>query len=241
MVLELSAESLEKSNMTLVKQPLETSAKVLIVDDHPLVRDGIRLRIEKEPGFSVCGEAGDISEALVQLEEHGPDIAIVDISLKEGNGLDLVKRMLARQPALRVIVSSMHEESIYAERALLIGAMGFVHKLESPETFLQALRDVAGGRIFASEVVIQRMLMRKVGRRESSGSPVSEIDQLTDRELEVFERIGRGQSIKIIATEMHLSPKTIETYRDRIRQKLVIPNAHELKHFAFQWVNDHLS
>lgn len=227
--------------MPTAKPPLQTPARVLIVDDHPLVRDGIRLRIENELGYEVCGEASDIHEALIQLEQNEPDVAIVDISLKEGNGLDLVKRMLARQPGLRVIISSMHEESIYAERALLIGAMGFVHKLESAETFLQALKEVVGGSIFASETVIQRMLSRKVGRRETSDNPTSEIDQLTDRELEVFERIGRGQSIKTIAAEMHLSPKTIETYRDRIRQKLVIANAHELKHFAFQWVNDHLS
>lgn len=227
--------------MPSAKPSLKTPARVLIVDDHPLVRDGIRLRVENESDFIVCGEAADISEALTKLEETKPSIAIVDISLKEGNGLDLVKRMLARDPELRVIVSSMHEESIYAERALLNGAMGFVHKMESAQTFLQAMREVTAGRIFASEPVIQRMLNRKVGRRDNSGEGVaSEVAQLTDRELEVFERIGRGQSIKTIAAEMHLSPKTIETYRDRIRQKLVIGSAHELKHFAFQWVNDNI-
>jgi DNA-binding NarL/FixJ family response regulator len=227
--------------MSLVKPALQNPARVLIVDDHPLVRDGIRLRIETGSEFRVCGEAADIHEALIQLDQTSPDLAIVDISLKEGNGLDLVKRMLARRPSLRIIISSMHEESIYAERALIIGAMGFVHKLESAETFLQALREVVGGRIFASETVIQRMLSRKVGRRDSPEGPVSEVDQLTERELEVFERIGRGKDVKAIAAEMHLSPKTVETYRDRIRQKLEIGTAHELKHFAFQWVSDHLS
>jgi len=227
--------------MNNVRSPLSGPARVLIVDDHPLVRDGIRLRIESEKGFEVSGEAGDIEEALMQLENNPPDLAIVDISLKEGNGLDLIKRMLARQPMLRVIVSSMHQESIYAERALLIGAMGFVHKLESAQTFIQALREVVAGRIFASEPVIQRILSRKVGRRDTQDSSLSLTDRLTDRELEVFERIGRGQNVKTIAAEMHLSPKTIETYRDRIRQKLEIGTAHELKHFAFQWANDHLS
>lgn len=227
--------------MPSAKPSLNTPARVLIVDDHPVVRDGIRLRVENEGDYVVCGEAADITEALAKMEETEPDIAIVDISLKEGNGLDLVKRMLAHEPNLRIIVSSMHEESIYAERALINGAMGFVHKMESSETFLEAMREVTAGRIFASEPVIQRMLNRKVGRRENGDGYESEVAQLTDRELEVFERIGRGQSIKTIAAEMHLSPKTIETYRDRIRQKLVIASAHDLKHFAFQWVKDNLS
>ena len=227
--------------MTTGKPPLKKPARVLIVEDHPLVREGIRSRIEGEAGFVVCGEAADVADALNQLERCSPDVAIVDISLKEGNGLDLIKRMLSRQPGLRIIVSSMHEEIVYAERALLIGAMGFVHKLESVETLLQALRDAVEGRIFASEAVIQRLLNRNMGRRQTSENCAAEIDVLTDRELEVFECIGRGQDIKSIANQMHLSPKTVETYRDRIRHKLSIASAHELKHFAFQWVNDHLS
>ncbi len=222
------------------KQRLPRPVRMLIVDDHPLVRDGMRLRIEGEEGFLVCGEADGIAEALNQLDQTSPGIAIVDISLKEGNGLDLVKRMLARQPALRVIVSSMHEESIYAERALHIGAMGYVHKQNTALTLLEALREVAEGRIFASESVIQRMLNRSVGVRDGQSNMLSPVERLTDRELDVLERIGAGQSIKTIAEDMRLSPKTIETYRDRIRQKLAIGSAHELKHYAFQWVKDHL-
>lgn len=214
------------------------TTRILIVDDHPLVRAGIRMQIQHEDDLSVCGEAADVGDALQVLERESPDLAIVDISLQTGNGLDLIQRMHARRPELKIIVSSMHDESIYAERALELGAQGFVHKQEAAATLVGAIRDVMDGRLHASDHVKQRLLTRRVNRtKDTSGSP---IQNLSPRELDVFERIGKGQTVHEIAKMMKLSPKTIETHRDRIRQKLGVESSHDLQHYAFNWVRDHI-
>lgn len=215
------------------------TTRILVVDDHPLVRAGIRLQLQNERGLEICGEAADIGDALRVLAEENPDLAIVDISLQTGNGLDLVQRMLAREPELKIIVSSMHDESIYAERALEMGASGFVHKQDAAMTLVRAIRDVLSGRLHASDEVKQRLLNRRVGRSHSAAE--RGIDSLSTRELDVFERIGKGQTVHEIAQQMKLSPKTVETHRDRIRLKLDIRSAHDLQHYAFSWVRDHMS
>ncbi len=217
----------------------QTQKRVLVVDDHALVRDGVRMRIESDPKYIVCGEAADTAEALAMTGTLDPDLAIVDISLKTGNGLDLVKRMLSIRPELLVVVCSMHDDLIYAERALRAGACGYVNKNRSSTDLMEAIRTVLDGRLFACDEVVQRMLIRTGGRRAGSSPESSPVDRLTDRELEVLERIGRGHAVGQIATELHLSPKTVETYRDRIRSKLDIDSAHELQHFAFRWVSEH--
>ena len=213
------------------------TTRVLIVDDHSLVRDGIRLRLSQEKDLTVCGEAADIAEALRIQEAENPHVALIDISLKTGNGLDLAQRMLARQPSIRLIISSMHEEEFYAERALEIGAMGFVHKQDSSLKLVDAIRSAMKGKLYASPEVIQRLLHKRVGRAGEQSR--SRIDQLTQRELEVFERLGQGETVKEIASALKLSPKTVETYRDRIRQKLDIESAHALQHYAFRWASEH--
>jgi len=229
----------DKSGKTIVSGVFQTPKRVLIVDDHALVRDGVRMRIESDPNYVVCGEAADTAEALEIAGSLNPDLAIVDISLKTGNGLDLVKRMLSVRPHLLVIVCSMHDDLIYAERALRAGARGYVNKDRSSTDLMEAIRAVIDGRLFACEEVIQRMLIRSGGRRAADSPDESPVDRLTDRELEILERIGRGHAVGQIANELHLSPKTVETYRDRVRTKLNINSAHELQHFAFRWVSEH--
>ncbi|MEZ6062749.1 MAG: response regulator transcription factor [Planctomycetaceae bacterium] len=230
----------EQQQETLaVNSVFQTQRRVLIIDDHALVRDGVRLRVESDPRYLVCGEAADTAEALELVAALNPDMAIVDISLKTGNGLDLVKRMLSVRPQLLVVVCSMHDDLIYAERALRAGARGYVNKNRSSTDLMEAIRTVFDGRLFACDEVVQRMLIRSGGRKSDSKDDDSPVDRLTDRELEVLERIGRGHAVGQIASELHLSPKTVETYRDRVRTKLNIDSAHELQHFAFRWVSEH--
>ncbi|HUG89219.1 MAG TPA: response regulator transcription factor [Planctomycetaceae bacterium] len=213
--------------------------RILIVDDHPLVRDGLRTRLDSEPGWSVCGEADDVASALRLLEETQPDVAVVDLSLKSGNGIDLIKRIVSRNRGVRIVVSSMHDEHIYAERAINAGAMGYVHKHEAADLIVDAIREVLAGRLYASEVVRERLLERVI--RRAGNARANPVEQLTDRELQVFERIGRGRSVREISDELKVSPKTIETYRDRIRKKLQLESASRLVHYAVKWVTEHNS
>jgi DNA-binding NarL/FixJ family response regulator len=209
-------------------------ARVLIVDDHPAVREALALRIGRQPDLEVCGEASDMSEALRLIAEARPDVAVVDLSLKTGSGIDLIKRIKDRDDTIRILVWSMHSESLYAERALRAGALGYVNKDQATGTIVEAIRRVLEYKVYLSEAMTERVLQRSVGgaREEVARSP---LDALADRELEVFGLIGDGVKTAQIAERLHLSVKTIETYRDRIRQKLNLSDGAELVRCAVQW------
>lgn len=211
------------------------TAKVLIVDDHPVVREGLRLHFTAQPDLKVCGEAEDVAEALALVDSTKPDVAIVDISLKTGNGIDLIHRLKARNSPVAIVVWSMFPENVYAQRALRAGAMAYVNKCRPTQDILRAVRNVLQGKVYLSEDVSAQLLARLVGRNHgpTDGSPM---ESLSDRELEVFELMGRGLTTQQLATRMHLSPKTIETYRARIKDKLKLSSMTELIQQAARWV-----
>jgi DNA-binding NarL/FixJ family response regulator len=210
-------------------------SRVLIVDDHPAVREALALRIGRQPDLQVCGEAADTSEALRLVAETRPDAAVVDISLKTGDGLDLIKRIKDRDGRVRMLVWSMHSESLYAERALRAGALGYINKDQATDKIVEAIRRVLAGKVWLSEAMAQRMLQRAVGTERPEVTP-SPLDALADRELEVFRLIGQGVKTADIAERLHLSVKTVETYRDRIRQKLDLRDGAKLAQYAAQWL-----
>ena len=210
-------------------------SRVLIVDDHPAVREALALRIGRQPDLEVCGEAADTSEALRLVAEARPDVAVIDISLKTGNGIDLIRRVRDRDDRVRMLVWSMHSESLYAERALRSGAMGYITKDQATDRIVEAIRRVLDGKVYLSEAMADLLLRRTVGgpREVVIRSPLG---VLADRELEVFRLIGEGVKTAEIAERLHLSVKTVETYRDRIRQKLDLSDGTKLAHYATQWV-----
>ncbi|MGE5192770.1 MAG: response regulator transcription factor [Deltaproteobacteria bacterium] len=209
-------------------------ARILIVDDHPAVREALALRIGEQPGLEVCGEAADMSAALRLIADTRPDVVVVDLSLRTGNGIDLIKRIKDRNKSVRMLVWSMHSESLYAQRALRAGAMGYINKDQATDKIVEAIQQVLDGKIYLSDALAQTMLRRAVG----GGREVtrSSLDRLADRELEVFRLIGQGVKTTEIAERLHLSVKTVETYRDRIRQKLDLRHGTELAHYATQWL-----
>ncbi|WP_419193889.1 response regulator [Novipirellula herctigrandis] len=209
-------------------------AKVLIVDDHPITRDGLAMRIQMESDLEVCGEAEDVVDAMKAIEASQPDVAIIDISLKSGSGIELVKEVHARFPDVRLLVWSMYDESLYAERALHAGAKGYVNKRHVRETMITALRTVLKGDVYLSPEYSAKMFQRlSRGERIDDRAPER---ALSDRELEVFTHIGEGQKTSDIAESMQLSPNTIETYRSRIKDKLGLNHTAELARVAAQWV-----
>jgi len=221
--------------MSLRAKPGQEKAKVFLVDDHPLVREWLSQLIQREDDLAVCGEAEDTQEALSKIEESQPDIVVADISLKNTHGLELVKDLQARLPSLPVLVLSMHDESLYAERVLRAGAKGYITKQEATKKILQAVRQVLNGQIYISEKMAARMVHKMVlGRTDNQKSP---IERLTDRELEVFQLIGRGHGTRRIATDLHLGVKTVESYRARIKEKLKLEDGTQLLQHAIQWVH----
>ncbi len=211
-------------------------ARVLIVDDHPVAREGLSLHIERHPDLEMCGEAADIATALTLAETARPDLAVVDLSLKRGNGLDLIKRLKERQPTLAMLVWSMHDDPLYAERALAAGAMGYVHKGHATREIVDAIRSVLAGQIFISSGLSRQVLARMAGRKPQSDRRGA-IESLSDRELEAFGLMGQGLTTPQIAARMCLSSKTVETYRVRIKEKLGIESFPEVIQRAVQWVN----
>ncbi len=208
--------------------------KILIVDDHPLMRKGLALSLEAESDLTICGQVADAEEAMDALEKLDPDLAIVDISLPGMSGLELIKHMQALRPELRTLVVSRHDEALYAERAIRAGARGYVMKLEAGEMIVKAVRRVLAGGIYVSEEINERLLLGlAAGRQELAQSP---LEVLSDRELEVFELTGRGLGTREIAERLHLSVKTVESYRARIKDKLNLKTAAELMQHAVQWV-----
>jgi DNA-binding NarL/FixJ family response regulator len=212
----------------------ETRARILIVDDHPVVRNGLRMLIDDEPDLIVCGEAGDADEAIRVLDAKKPDLVIVDLSLKGSSGLELIKRIKSRTVTSKMLVSSMFDESLYAERVLNAGALGYVSKQEAMEKVVEAIRCVLSGRVYLSAAMSDRMLHRLA--RDQKAPERSPVESLSDRELEVFELIGRGRTTAEIANQLHLSIKTVETHREKVKAKLGLKSAAELYQYAVRWV-----
>ena len=208
---------------------------VLIVDDHPIVRQGLTQLIDQEDDLHVCGQAEDAHEAMRAIRELSPDMVVVDISLKDTSGIELIKDIKVRCPDLPVLTLSMHDEGVYAERAMRAGARGYIMKQEATERVVTAIRRVLSGEVYVSEGMAAKMVSKLVaGPAQTGGSPV---DRLSDRELEVFRLIGTGYGTREMAEKLHLSIKTIETYRAHIKDKLDLVDANELLRTAITWVN----
>ncbi|MFB6232588.1 MAG: response regulator [Salinibacter sp.] len=208
---------------------------IFLVDDHPLLRKGLARTIEAEADLNVVGQVDTAEEALQEVEEAEPDLAIVDISLPGMSGMELIKRLQSRAPDVQILVVSRHDETLYAERCIRAGARGYVMKQEASDDVVSAIRKILNGRIFVSEEINERLLqsMAEGGRERITQSP---LEVLSDRELEVFELTGKGASTREIADRLHLSVKTVESYRARIKKKLNFDSANELMQHAVQWV-----
>lgn len=207
--------------------------KVVIVDDHPVVRQGLSQLISQDDAFLVCAEAEDARTGFEAVKTHRPDIAIIDISLKDISGIELIKWVKGLDFPVAMLVISMHDESVYAERALKAGAHGYLMKQESPDKIIEAINRVLRGDIYVSDPIAKRMIRHAVSGRAGTVSPV---DALSDRELEVFQMIGKGLKPKQIAGKLNLSIKTIETYQSNIKEKLLLGSAGDLAQFAVSWM-----
>ena len=208
--------------------------KILIVDDHPLVRAGLAQLIGDCPDLEVCAEAADMAEALKQIDNTNPDLAIIDLSLAGGSGLDLIEHIKSRGRNILMLVASMHDEMLYAERVLAAGARGYINKQEAQESIIRAIRQVLSGKVYLSEAMTERMLSGMV----DTSPEKRDIDSLSNRELQVFELIGQGVPSGQIASQLNLSIKTIETHQAHIKRKLGLGSAHELNQRAIRWTMD---
>ena len=206
--------------------------RILIVDDHPLVRAGFAQLIGDCPDLEVCGEAGDMAEALRQIDGNPPELAIIDLSLAGGSGLDLIEHIKSRDPGILMLVASMHDETLYAERVLAAGARGYINKQEAQDSIIRAIRQVLSGKVYLSEAMTERLLIGMVDARVDK----RDLALLSNRELQVFELIGQGVASSQIASQLNLSIKTIETHQASIKKKLGLSSAHELNQRAIRWV-----
>ena len=226
-------------NPTDSKDPAVSPLGVFLIDDHPLIREGLTKVISAEHDMKVVGESGGCRGALATVQQSSPDVILVDLSLKDGSGLELIKDLRAAGIGVPVIVLSMHDEALYAERALKAGANGYLMKDEAPAEMVNALRYVMRGEIYLSARMSRLLLRRFAGGR---ASPASEgVNSLTDRELEVLELLGRGQSCGSIAATLGISPRTVGAHRTNIREKLGIASGGELVRYAVQWVDSKLA
>jgi DNA-binding NarL/FixJ family response regulator len=210
--------------------------RILLVDDHPLVRERLAEVINREPDLTVCAEAEERHQALERVVTDSPDLAIIDLTLKNSDGLELIKDLHARWPKLLILVVSMHDESLYAERVIRAGALGYITKQEATRNILCAIRRVRDGRVYLNDRIATRIIGQLATRAErNTATPV---DLLANRELQVFEMTGRGLNTRQIATQLHLGVKTVETYRARIREKLRLKEPSELLQVAIAWAHD---
>ena len=214
--------------------PTAEPRSVFIVDDHPLVREGLEQLLESAPDLRVSGHAEDVQRAFEAIQAQRPDVVIIDLALRGDSGLELIKRLqdLGRPP--RILVLSMHDEAFYAERALRAGAMGYVMKRESPGKVIDALRQILLGRIFLSESITAEVMSKFLGAPKVRAAPL--VESLSDREMEIFRRMGHGEETRSIATELHISLKTVQTHCMHIKEKLGIGNATMLLREAVRWV-----
>lgn len=208
--------------------------RILLVDDHAVVRFGMAQLIKQQGDLEICGEEEDASHALGTIEKIKPDLVIADISLKDSSGLELMRNIKARYPKMPVLVVSSHDENVYADVAFRAGALGYLMKQEALEKIVPAIRRVLGGAIYVSDALAAKMLQQQI--RGQPGVNESPVKNLSDRELEVFQLIGRWKKTGEIAKELHLSIKTIEYYREQIKFKLNLGNASELTQYATSWV-----
>lgn len=222
-------------NMTASARPGDRPATILIVDDHPALCDGLGHRISAQPDLSVCGTAADVDEALEMIRDRRPDVAIVDIALKNSDGLDLIKTIKSRRHPVRTLAHSMYEESLYADRCLRAGAMGYVNKEADPNEVINAIREVLAGRVYLSPTMTSTVLSRTVS---GDGGSIDPILSLTDRQLEIFRLIGQGLTAQHIADRLHLSIHTVETHRENIKRKLNVGTVSELTCRAVLWVSE---
>ncbi|HPD15524.1 MAG TPA: response regulator transcription factor [Planctomycetota bacterium] len=214
---------------------LTATARILLVDDHPVVRGGVRALLADEPDILVCGEAGTGREAIQLLGTLNPDLVLLDLSLPDMDGIELIKDIRARFPDVRVLVLSLRDEAVYAERALHAGALGFLTKGKPRPEILHAIRKALEGHVYVSQDLADRVIGRGlVGGHPDAVTPA--VSELSDRELQVFTAIGQGLGPREIAEKLHLSPRTIETYRAHIRRKLHLDDAAALRHYAVEWM-----
>jgi len=221
----------------MTSAPEPQTVKVVLVEDHQMFREWLGQMLAKSDDFTICGEADNIRDALRLMKETQPDIAIVDITLRGSSGLELIKDMKAQGLEVPVLVLSMHEEALYAERVLRAGAKGYITKHEATSTLAKAIRHVLSGQVYLSDAMTSSVLEKMT---RAGGRPVATgMDLLADRELEVFQLIGRGFNTREIAEQLHLGESTVDTYRTRIKDKLQLRNAAELYSRAAQWVQEH--
>ncbi len=210
------------------------ATKVLIVDDHPAVREGLAVRITSQPDLEVCGEAADVAAAVKLLAAARPDVVVVDIQLESDNGLDLVERIKAYDESIGVLVWSIYPDAIYAHRALQAGALGYINKRQATSRIVEAIRCVRNGKIFLCEEMAQQLLGSAVGRGKPSKA--AGVARLSNREMEVFRLIGQGLTTSQIARHLHRSVNTVESHREKIKGKLTLKTAAELSRAAVQWM-----
>lgn len=217
-------------------KPNPAATRVLLVDDHPIVRERLAEILNRESDLKVCAEAEDRAGAIRAVETTKPGLAIIDLALKNSSGLELIKDLHNRWPRLLVLVVSMHDDLLYAERVLRAGARGYITKQEATRNILLAIRRVLGGEIYLNEKTASTILARLTARPKAEGGAVADV--LTDRELQVFELTGNGWNTREIAEQLHIDVKTVETYRARIKEKLNLRNSSELLQLAIRWLQD---
>ena len=209
--------------------------RILLVEDHPVTREGFAQLIDYQEDLQVCGQAGTAAKAISGLQTYKPDLLIVDLSLSDSNGLDLIKNVKSRHHHLPILVLSTYDESLYAERAMRAGAQGYVMKQAPTSEVMQAIRQVLAGGIYLSETIRNKLVHRHLNGPQTISS--MDVDALSDRELEVFQLLGTGHSTRQVAAKLHVSVSTVETYRAHIKEKLRLSNATELVHRAVEWAN----
>jgi len=218
--------------MTPQSSTNSTKRRIFIVDDHPIVREGLAQLINNESDLTVCGKGEDPYQCIRAIKQAKPDLTLLDVSLKDSDGIELLKELRAQNQNYQILILSMHDESLYAERALRAGARGYIMKQEAPQTLLLAIRKVLQGEVYVSDRMSAVLIQRMVGNKKPDGT--LPMDRLTDRELEVFRMIGAGMSVKEIADKLFLSIKTIEAHREHIKEKLSIKSSSELLRYAIR-------
>jgi DNA-binding NarL/FixJ family response regulator len=212
---------------------MPSKTKILIVDDHPMMREGLTQLISREKDLAICGEAEDAHQAMELLEKQRPHLVLADITMPKKSGLEMLKDIHAGHPDVRVLVISMHDESLYAERVLRAGARGYIMKQEGGKKIMEAIRRVLGGQIYVSEKMGAKLL--EIFSNKGKGSESSPLEKLTDREFEVFQLIGQGLSTREISQKLHLSVKTVEVHRNNAKQKLELRSSADLLRYAVRW------
>jgi len=226
-------QTTSESSPTPESSTSQSRTQVFVVDDHPAIREALAAAIGSKIDMRVVGESSTAQDALRQMKRHEPDVVVVDISLEDAHGLDLVEELRDRFPDIRIIVFSMYDESVYAERAIRAGASGYVMKSEATESVVKAIQAVSEGDVYLSQRMSSRILSKVIRQQDYAFRSATE--QLTERELTVFEKLGKGLSVRDIADELDLSRKTVETYRRRAKEKLGFESVDELLQYAVQW------